>query len=99
MAVTLTGSNPQISRQTISSTNQALQVNLPSNVRKFSVQFITNAGKVGFTGTDGSGLSAYVTIPADSIVQFEVDKGLDSISAIFVESATAPTICEIVTEA
>ena len=99
MAVTLTGANPQISRQTLSSANQALEVNLSASIRKFSVQFITNAGKVGLTGTDGAGLTAYVTIPADTIVQFEVDRGMAAVSTFYVESATSSTVCEIVTEA
>ena len=104
MATTITGTNlPEAVRITLSGTpNEATRVNVPAYVATTSVAAIAVDSKVAFTGTDGSAIgSAYLTGPAGSMLELSMMDGLGEstrITAIYVASATASAVVEVVVE-
>jgi len=104
MATTITGSTlPDAARITLSGTpNEATRVNVPAYIAKASVAAISVDSKIAFSGTDGAAIgSTYVTVPAGSMLELSMVDGAGEstrTTAIYVASATASAVVEVVVE-
>ena len=103
MAQTLAGSAfPEAVRFTLGSSNIQTQLNIPHTASTLSVRFITNAGSVAFTGSDGGSRgSAYVSIDADAWAEISLADGINSskgVTAVYLSSATGSTVVECMIE-
>lgn len=98
MAVSMASTKyPFTRRETIATADNLLEVTMPDNIRHwlFTVQPITNAGKLTHTGTDGGAIgSDYVTLNADVPSEVVVSGG-----SVFVTGDTNGTVLELVVEA
>ena len=87
-------------RFTLTNANEALEVTLPRGCRTVTMHFVANDGKYGVDGVDAAALTNFTTIPSDQPIEKsvnEVEHGIPAV--IFVESATALTVVEILPEA
>ena len=104
MATTITGSTqPDVARITLRGTpNAATKVNVPAYIAKASVAAISVDAKVSMSGTDGAAIgSTYVTVPAGSMLELSMVDGAGEstrTTAIYVASATASAVVEVVVE-
>ena len=104
MATTITGSTlPDVARITLSGTpNEATKVNVPAYIAKASVAAIAVDAKVSMSGTDGAAIgSTYVTVPAGSMLELSMVDGIGEstrTTAIYIASATASAVVEVVVE-
>ena len=105
MAVTIsTALTP--TRTTLSATpDVATKFTLPRNARRIIVQFITNAGKIAWTGTDAVAIgSSYLTVVSNTPYVFTIGGGMgnrkidETATAIYLASGTASTVVEIIVE-
>jgi|10_taG_2_1085330.scaffolds.fasta_scaffold01789_4 hypothetical protein len=94
-------SPPYVYRLTLSSTvDELTEVTLPKSASRVSVQFITNAGKLTFAGTDGAAIgSHYASIAADSWSEVTWSNRTPAPQDnLFLASGTASTVVEILIE-
>ena len=103
MASTLSGSAfPECVRVTLGGSNVLTQLNIPHTASTLSVRFMSNAGAVSFSGTDGGSLgAAYVTLDADSWAEISLADGINSskgVTAGYLSSATGSTVVECMIE-
>ena len=89
---------PYVKRVTLSGTpDNTTEINLPEAATKLSLQFISNAGKAAWTGTDDTAVgSDYGTISADGWFEIPLrGRNKCARSAIFLASGSASTVVEI----
>ena len=103
MAQTLDGSIfPQAVRFTLGGSNVQTQLNIPHTASALSVRFLSNAGSVAFTGSDGGTVgAAYITLDADSWAEISLADGINSskgVTSVYLSSATASTVVETMIE-
>ena len=83
------------------SSNDLTEIQLPDAAVKVSLMFVTNAGKISHTGTDGAAIGAdFAQIPADQYMEIN-RRGRDkqrAIDSLFITSATGGTTFYIVLE-
>lgn len=98
MAVTLTG-RTGVDRITLSATQpQATQVNLPESCRSISINFVSNAGRFAYSGSDGVALSDdYISIPSDTPTPVAIAGRARVLGGqtIYLASGTNSTVVEI----
>jgi hypothetical protein len=103
MASTLSGAAfPEAVRITLGGSNVQTQLNVPNTASTLSVRFLSNAGNIAFTGSDGGSLgAAYVSIDADSWAEISLADGINSskgVTAVYLSSATGSTVVEAMIE-
>lgn len=101
MAVTLGTADVVTRGTTDSTTDELIKITLASGVKWIVLQFITNAGKLAHTGTDGSAIgSAYLTLTAGTPYRLYVGGSAwgDATKDIYITSATGSTAYELVQE-
>jgi len=101
-AVDLAGLNsfPYVQRVTLGATDVLQEITLPSEAGRVSCRFVTNAGKVAFTGTDGAAIGTdYATFDADTWLELAW-RGTrpQTLGSVFLASATGSTVVEILIE-
>ena len=103
MATTLAGTAfPEAVRITLGASNIQTQLNVPAQASRLSVRFMSNAGNVAFTGSDGGSLgSAYISLDADSWAEISLADGINTskgVGAVYLSSSTASTVVEAMIE-
>ena len=103
MASTLSGDAfPEAVRITLGGSNVQTQLNVPHTASKLSVRFLSNAGAIAFTGSDGGSLgAAYVSIDADAWAEISLADGINAskgVTAVYLSSATGSTVVEAMIE-
>ena len=103
MASTLAGAAfPEAVRITLGGSNVQTQLNIPHTASALSVRFLSNAGNISFTGSDGGSLgSAYISLDADSWAEISLSDGINSskgVTAVYLSSATGSTVVEAMIE-
>jgi len=103
MATTLAGTAfPEAVRITLGGSNVQTQLNVPAQASRLSVRFMSAAGNVAFTGSDGGSLgAAYITLDADSWAEISLADGINTskgVGAVYLSSATASTVVEAMIE-
>ena len=86
---------PYAKRITLGTAGTVQAVKLPGDCTRFTLQFITNAGKYSHTGTDGSAIgSEYSTIAANSPKVY--DRGrMAQDQIVYVAGAVDSTVIEV----
>lgn len=81
------------------------KVNLPRNCRRIILQFITNSGKIAFSGTDAAAIgSSYMTVVSNTPYVITVGGGMgnrkidETAPAVYLASGTASTVVEVLVE-
>lgn len=101
MATTITALRTPV-RITLGGSDVLTQVNLPAAARSFTVQFITNTGKIAWSGTDAGAIgAAFVTLYANQLVEVAIrdgEKRFEDGLAVYLASATAATVVEVMAE-
>ena len=87
-------------RITLGDADDLTEVTLPGVAYKLSIQFVSNAGKIAFTGTDGSAIgSHYASVAADSWAELAWRGGATAPqSVIYLASGTGSTVVELLAE-
>ena len=93
---------PGVLTFTLGAANVATQVNFPNNARRVRIFFVTDAGKVAVTGTDGGAIVANfypVTADADWALVVDQDQaGGKGPAPVFLATATGSTVVRLVCE-
>ena len=94
---------PDVLVFTLGLADVATRIDFPNNARRVRLQFVTNAGKVATTGTDGAAIDAS-NYPVDADTDFPLLVDQDQVAggrgpaSIFVASATGSTVVKAVCE-
>ena len=94
---------PYIQRFTLdaSTANKAHQINVNSEMRKATVRFIGNDGKLAFQTSGDSIHAEYIDCAADTNNEFSLADGIGAakgVGSFYVACATTSTVCVVMVE-